>query len=218
MSAMPGTAGARDVWKPGLSVPKLISLPAILICRKFWNWPWTTDSISGPANRSVWKPGQLQIIGPMRNCLQPIKHRYNILCGSNWPVTISSNAYLWNICRYLSCLYWSKIVSGTEKIICVVAPVTTVAMCKGWAWVALRICWPLYAIMCMIKRPSRWRLWRKLWRTISKGSKSCSISWCIILRNTVTMMIMPTSRRYRCSTCTMMFCRDINLPGGRTIG
>ena len=45
-----------------------------------------------------------------------------------------------------------------------------------------------------------------------------SISWCIILRNTVTMMIMPTSRRYRCSTCTMMFCRDINLPGGRTIG
>ena len=37
MSAMPGTAGARDVWKPGLSVPKLISLPAILICRKFWN-------------------------------------------------------------------------------------------------------------------------------------------------------------------------------------
>ena len=31
---MPGTAGARDVWKPGLSVPKLISLPAILICRK----------------------------------------------------------------------------------------------------------------------------------------------------------------------------------------
>ena len=76
----------------------------------------------------------------------------------------------------------------------------------------------LTAIMCMIKRPSRWRLWRKLWRTISKGSKSCSISWCIILRNTVTMMIMPTSRRYRCSTCTMMFCRDINLPGGRTIG
>ena len=66
--------------------------------------------------------------------------------------------------------------------------------------------------------PSRWRLWRKLWRTISKGSKSCSISWCIILRNTVTMMIMPTSRRYRCSICTMMFCRDINLPGGRTIG
>ena len=51
-----------------------------------------------------------------------------------------------------------------------------------------------------------------------KDSKSCSISWCIILRNTVTMMIMPTSRRYRCSTCTMMFCRDINLPGGRTIG
>ena len=46
----------------------------------------------------------------------------------------------------------------------------------------------------------------------------CSISWCIILRNTVTMMIMPTSRRYRCSICTMMFCRDINLPGGRTIG
>ena len=37
MSAMPGTAGVRDVWKPGLSVPKLISLPAILICRKFWN-------------------------------------------------------------------------------------------------------------------------------------------------------------------------------------
>ena len=36
--------------------------------------------------------------------------------------------------------------------------------------------------------------------------------------DTVTMMIMPTSRRYRCSICTMMFCRDINLPGGRTIG
>lgn len=25
-------------------------------------------------------------------------------------------------------------------------------------------------------------------------------------------------QRYRCSICTMMFCRDVNLPGGRTIG